>query len=58
MTYIFQFITIVFGLLITFYTAKIIDKSNLGFKVGTIIIIIEWLIFLNIYHSIWPKALN
>lgn len=41
----------------TYFTAKIVDNANMSFKTG-IIIIIEWLIFLHIYHSIWPEAFS
>ena len=58
MTLIFQFITIIFGLAMTYFTAKIVDNANMSFKAGIIIIIIEWLIFLHIYHSIWPEAFS
>ena len=42
----------------TYFTAKIVDNANMSFKTGIIIIIIEWLIFLHIYHSIWPETFS
>lgn len=47
-----------FGLTMTYFTAKIVDNANMSFNTGIIIIIIEWLIFLHIYHSIWPEAFS
>ena len=34
------------------------SDSCIGWKAGIVIIIIEWLIFLHIYHSIWPEAFS
>lgn len=58
MKYIFQALTVIFFIALTFFTGQILDKSSIGWKAGIAIIIIEWLIFLHIYYSIWPEALN
>ena len=58
MKYIFQAITVIFFMALTFFTGQILDKSSIGWKVGIALIIIEWLIFLHIYHSIWPEAFS
>lgn len=58
MKYIFQALTVIFFMALTFFTGQILDKSSIGWKAGIAIIIIEWFIFLHIYYSIWPEALN